>query len=244
MLGVTFTELHTQRDRLLAIREVEQLDSAVQRRVQGEPIAYILGSTSFRNLTIKVSPEVLIPRPETELLVDTVRQLTPSTGRVLDLGTGSGAIAISLTKEHSVQVVAVDIDPRALQILAKNCALQEVSIEMVQSDWYSNVTGHFDTIVANPPYIAGHDPHVDRGDLRYEPRLALVSGPTGLEHFNEIVGSAPRYLRPSGWLVVEHGHDQRDAVIRLFNKHGFSRVQHRKDYSDTPRIVWGQWDGR
>ena len=243
-LGVTFTELHTKRDQTVSSSNAEQLLGAIERRLRGEPIAYIIGSKNFRNLKINVTPDVLIPRFESELLVDVVMQHTPKAGRVLDLGTGSGAIAIALAKVNQLRVVAVDNNSRALQVCAENCAQHEASVEIIHSNWYEHVEGCFDTIVSNPPYVATQDPHLDEGDLRYEPQTALVGGTSGLEHLEEIIQSATQYLRPCGWLVVEHGYDQRDAVTNLFVKRGYTQVQQRRDYAGTPRIVWGQWDGR
>lgn len=244
ILGVSFTELHTKREHSVTNSKVEELSNAIQRRLQGEPIAYITGSKSFRNLNIKVTPDVLIPRFETELLVDVVLELTRSTGRVLDLGTGSGAIAIALSSVNQMQVVAVDNDPRALEVCVENCRRLEVDVEVLRSNWFENVTGRFDTIVSNPPYVAAHDSHLLEGDLRYEPPNALVGGNEGFEQLEEIINSAMRFLNPNGWLVVEHGHDQHDAVNQLFVRRGYTQIQQRRDYTGTPRIMWGQSHGR
>ena len=186
----------------------------------------------------------MIPRFESELLVDVALEITPSTGQVLDLGTGSGAIAIALSGVDQIQVVAVDNDPRALQVCAENCRRLEVAVEIVRSNWFENVTRRFDTIVSNPPYVAAHDPHLLEGDLRYEPSNALVGGNKGFEQLEEIIRSAMKFLNPKGWLVVEHGHDQHDVAKQSFIRHGYTQIQHRKDYSGTPRIMWGQSHGR
>ena len=244
LLGMSFTEVITQRGRLLSLADVEKLNSAVQRRLSGEPIAYITGKKMFRTLDLRVSPDVLIPRFETELLVDVVLEATPNGGRVLDLGTGSGAIAIALSKTKELQVVAVDNDERALQVCAENCRKHEANVELVCSNWFENVRGRFDTIVSNPPYVAADDPHLDEGDLRFEPHDALVGGPSGLEHLEEIIASASNFLNPDGWLVVEHGYDQQTSVKKLFVDRGFANIQQRRDYTDTPRVMWGQACGR
>ena len=244
LLGVSFTELHTNRDKIVPEAQVEQLLSAVRRRLRGEPIAYIVGSQSFRNLKIKVTPDVLIPRFETELLIDIVVQLTPTAGSILDLGTGSGAIAVALSKTNRYRVVGVDNDPDALRVCAENGSLHEVAIEIIRSNWYDSVDGCFDTIVSNPPYVASQDPHLDKGDLRFEPRTALVAGRSGLEHLEKIIHGAPRHLSSGGWLVVEHGHDQRESVVTLFKNRGYTKIQQRQDYAGISRIVWGQWYGR
>lgn len=243
-LEVSFTELHTNRDKVVLEAQVEQLLSAVRRRLRGEPIAYIVGSQIFRNLKIKVTPDVLIPRFETELLIDIVVQLTPRVGSILDLGTGSGAIAVALSKINRYSVVGVDNDPNALRVCAENCALHDVAVEIIRSNWYDNVDGCFDTIVSNPPYVAHQDPHLDKGDLRFEPRNALVAGRNGLEHLEKIIHGATRYLNSGGWLVVEHGYDQRESVLTLFKNQGYTKIQQRQDYGGIPRIVWGQWYGR
>ncbi len=244
LLGVSFTELYTERARLLSLADVEKLDSAVQRRCGGEPIAYITGYKMFRTLRLRVSPDVLIPRFETELLVDVVLDVSSDRSRVLDLGTGSGAIAIALSKTKELQVVAVDNDERALQVCAENCKEHEAKVEMVRSNWFENVRGRFDTIVSNPPYVAADDQHLDEGDLRFEPPAALVGGHSGLEHLEEIISSAMRFLNPSGWLVVEHGYDQQASVKKLFSDRGYANIQQRRDYTDTPRVMWGQALGR
>ena len=244
LLGVSFTELYTERARLLALDDVEKLYSAVQRRLCGEPIAYITGYEMFRTLDLRVSPDVLIPRFETELLVDVVLELTTDGGRVLDLGTGSGAIAIALSKSKELQVVAVDNDERALHVCAENCREHEAKVEMVRSNWFENVRGRFDVIVSNPPYVAADDPHLNEGDLRFEPPSALVGGLSGLEHLEEIISPAMNFLNPGGWLVVEHGYDQQTSVKTMFADRGYTNIQQRLDYTDTPRVMWGQALGR
>lgn len=243
LLGMSFTEVYTERARLLSLVDVEKLNNAVQRRLCGEPIAYITGYEMFRTLDLRVSPDVLIPRSETESLVDVVLELTTDRGRVLDLGTGSGAIAIALSKSKELEVVAVDNDERALQVCAENCREHEAKVEMVRSNWFENVKGRFDTIASNPPYVAADDPHLDEGDLRFEPSSALVGGLSGLEHLEEIISSAMNFLNPRGWLVVEHGYDQQTSVKEAFAGHGYTNIQQRRDYTGTPRVMWGQSSG-
>lgn len=244
LLGVSFTELYTERGRQLPLADVEKLNSAIQRRLCGEPIAYITGYRMFRKLDLRVSPAVLIPRFETELLVDVVLEHTSNGGRVLDLGTGSGAIAIALSKTKDLQVVAIDNDERALQVCAENCNEHEANVELVRSNWFENVKGCFDIIVSNPPYVAADDPHLVEGDLRFEPSSALVGGLSGLEHLEKIITSAMNFLNPGGWLVVEHGYDQQTSVKELFADRGYANIQQRQDYTDTPRVMWGQARGR
>ena len=239
LLNVSFTELHTARGRLMCRSDVEKLNRAIQRRLSGEPIAYITGSKKFRNLNISVTPDVLIPRFETELLVDVVIKFTPHTGRVLDLGTGSGAIAIALSKINQLQVVAVDNDASALQVCSENCHRLEADVEIIRSNWFERVDGCFDTIVSNPPYVAANDPHLNSGDLRYEPPNALVGGTSGIEHLEEIINSAMQFLNLGGWLVVEHGHDQQEIVKGLFANRG----THGSKNVETIRVRRGSFGG-
>lgn len=243
LLEVSFTELHTEPERIVSHFDVERLDDAIQRRLSGEPIAYITGSKMFRTLNISVTPDVLIPRFETELLVDIVAELTPSTGRVLDLGTGSGAIAIALSTAHDMQVVAVDNSESALQICAENCKKHKANVEIVHSNWFDRINGNFDTIVSNPPYVAANDPHLYEGDLRFEPPTALVGGNRGLEHLEAIIDAAFLFLNSDGWLVVEHGYAQQDSVKKLFVDRGYTNIQTRRDYAGTHRFLWGQSRG-
>jgi len=217
----------------------------LQRRLQGEPIAYILGEREFYSLNFKVTPAVLIPRPETELLVDLALERLPADRpcRVLDLGTGSGAVAVTLALHHpQAEVVAVDQSPAALEVARENAQrLGAGNLHLIQSDWYSALDGEkFDLIVSNPPYIAAADPHLAQGDLRFEPAAALASGADGLDDIRIIVRGAAAHLRPGGWLLFEHGYDQAAACRELLAQAGFDQVGSGADLAGIARVSYGQ----
>ena len=210
-----------------AKRGIRGAGCAALRR--GEPVAYIVGEREFFSLEFKVTPAVLIPRPETELLVEfALEQIAPDSAcRVLDLGTGSGCIAISIAQHRPhADIVAVDASVAALEIARDNARRHAVTaIEFVQSDWFGALSGRqFDLIVANPPYVAADDPHLERGDVRFEPAAALTGGGDGLACIRLIVASAPQYLRTGGWLAFEHGYDQSERVRELLATAGFVTV--------------------
>ncbi len=210
------------------------------RRAQGEPIAYLLGAKEFYGRRLAVSPAVLVPRPETELLVElALSQLAGvPTPRVLDLGTGSGCVAITLALEcPAATVLAVDRSAEALGIARGNARQLGAGVEFVLGDWYENVAGRFDLIVANPPYVATADPHL--ADLRYEPQSALVAGADGLDDLRRIVAGAPRHLNSGGSLAVEHGHDQGLAVHELFARAGFAGIRTHRDLVGIDRVCSG-----
>ena len=222
------TRFITHPDQALSEAQARRFQAHVQRRRRGEPVAYLTGRRGFWNLDLAVGPGVLIPRPETELLVETALEILPESGaRVLDLGTGSGAIALALAKERPAwEIVATDRSRDALKIARANRdTLGLGRVKLLQGNWYEPLAGEarFDLIVSNPPYVAEGDPHLKTGDLRFEPIQALVSGADGLDDIRRIVGKAGRWLLPDGWLLVEHGHDQSDAVLRLFEQAGMKR---------------------
>jgi len=210
------------------------------RRRTGEPVAYILGRREFYGLVLEVSPAVLIPRPETELLVDLALQRRPRT--VLDLGTGCGAIALAL--KHTMpqaRVVAVDASAAALAVARRNAARHSLEIDFRHGEWFAPVTRErFELVVANPPYVAEGDPHLSRGDLRFEPRAALVSGPDGLGAIREIVPHAPRFLMPGGWLLLEHGIGQDEPVRELLAAQGLDSVSSWPDLAGIARVSGGR----
>ncbi|NMG53048.1 peptide chain release factor N(5)-glutamine methyltransferase [Aromatoleum aromaticum] len=228
--------------------EWAEFRSLVERREAGEPVAYLTGEREFFGHPFIVTPAVLIPRPDTELLVELALAHfgdKPHT-RVLDLGTGSGALAISLALElPQADVVAVDRSREALWVAMANAARLRASISFVLGDWFSSLgDDHYQLIVANPPYIAAADPHLDEGDVRFEPSTALVAGPDGLDDLAAIAAQAPRHLEPGGWLFMEHGFDQAAAVRGLLTDGGFSSIASWKDLAGIERVSGGQWRGR
>lgn len=214
------------------------LEADAARLTDGEPLAYVLGEWSFWDFDLIVSPAVLIPRPETETLVEAALTRAHPGARVLDLGTGSGAIAIALARSQALDVLAVDASAAALEVARKNAARLDAAVTFVTSDWFSGVTGLFDLIVANPPYVAELDPHLP--DLVFEPDSALVSGPEGLDALRRIVGEAPGHLESGGWLLVEHGYDQKETVGDLFAAAGLEAIECLQDLGGHPRVTLGR----
>jgi release factor glutamine methyltransferase len=216
--------------------------AAARRRADGEPLAYLLGEKEFYGRPFAVSPDVLVPRPETELLVELAlaRLRTMAGPRVLDLGTGTGCIAVSLALEHpAARVTAIDVSAAALEVARRNAERLAAEVAFRHGDWYAALPGDaaFELIVANPPYVAPTDPHL--AALRHEPALALTDGRDGLACLEAIVDGAPRFLAPGGWLLVEHGFDQADAVQALFRQAGL-RPQTQADLAGLPRVTSGQ----
>ncbi|MBU1424486.1 MAG: peptide chain release factor N(5)-glutamine methyltransferase [Gammaproteobacteria bacterium] len=227
-------------------------DNLLQRRLQGEPVAHILGEREFFGLSFRVTPGTLIPRPETELLVElalkylTSPQPSPEKGegiRVLDLGTGSGAIALSIAHSRpDVAVMAVDASEAALEVARENAQrLGIANVRFLQSDWFSALAGQrFDLIVSNPPYIAAGDAHLTQGDVRFEPMSALASGVDGLDDIRSIAGQAGAYLEHGAWLLLEHGYDQAAQVRDLLQMNGFIAVFSAKDIAGIDRVSGGE----
>lgn len=254
VLGVSRTTLRAWPERILNATEEEQfaLNALVKRRQQGEPMAYIVGVKEFWSLPLYVNPHVLIPRPETELLVEKILEIFPSKSnadlRVLDLGTGSGAIALALAHERSLwQVSATDQSAQALEVAKTNAKqLGIINVDFYLGDWYEALVGldanqkQFDTIISNPPYIHNNDPHLTEGDCRFEPIRALHSGADGLKDLKHIIAHAAQYLRTNGWLLVEHGYDQGPQVLALFKEQGFKHCIGLKDLANHNRVVIGQ----
>ncbi len=234
---------------LLPPEQLQAVEAQVRRRTRGEPLAYILGEREFYGRSFKVSPDVLIPRPDTELLVEAALERLPQERptRILDLGTGSGCIAISLALARpDCQVTATDASPAALAIARDNARrLGADRLRFVQSDWYDGLDSpSFAMIVSNPPYIALQDPHLQQGDLRHEPRQALVSGPHGLDAMQHIIARAPAFLAAGGWLLLEHGWDQAAACAREMARAGFADIATLRDLAGRERVTAGRWPGR
>ena len=234
----------------LLAHDTDAMDEAVhaqfialcQRRLAGEPVAYLTGRKEFYGLPLQVDARVLDPRPDTETLVDwALEVIAPlASPRVVDLGTGSGAIALALQSQRTdAQVLAVDASTDALAVARANAERLGVPVQFQPANWLAGVEGSFDAIVSNPPYIPSADPHL--AALTHEPLQALASGADGLEDIRTIVVQAPTHLRPGGWLLLEHGYDQAQAVQALLAARGFAQVQSRNDLAGIARCTGGQW---
>ncbi len=243
VLGRPAAWLIAHDDQVLDEDELLAFASLAARRAGGEPVAYLVGHREFFGREFAVSGAVLIPRPETELLVDiALRKLGAcETARILDLGTGSGCIAITLALElPQAHVTAVDASGAALQIASRNAERLGVQLRFVQSDWFTALDGEgYDLIVANPPYIAAADPHLAAGDLRHEPSAALSSGTDGLEDIRRIISAAPAHLAPGGQLWLEHGYDQAEALCGLLAAAGLTDIEQHRDLAGIVRVSGG-----
>lgn len=231
------------RDVLNADQQAE-FQLLLKRRLDGEPIAYIVGFREFYGLQLKVSPVTLIPRPDTETLVDAALEKIPldKVSHILDLGTGTGAVALAIAKHrNNCEVTAVDQSSDALSVTLENAqSLKLNNLRLIESNWFSELQGEgFDLIVSNPPYIAQDDEHLKQGDLRFEPISALASGVDGLDDIRKIVQDAPDYLKTNGWLMLEHGFDQAESVATLLKTRGFNQIAHAKDIAGTLRVTFG-----
>lgn len=242
-LGVSRSWLAARIDDPIDFQQARAIERLHARRASGEPVAYITGEREFYSLDFAVTPAVLIPRPETELLVELALQtLAGRGGRVLDLGTGSGAVAIAIAhRAPDAEVWAVDASGKALEVARANAARHGAAVRFVRSDWFSRIPGErFDVIVGNPPYVAAEDPHLARGDLRYEPRDALVSGPDGLDAIRAIAAQAPRHLEAGGRVFLEHGWEQAERCRDLLAACGFREVASWDDLAGIPRVSGGE----
>lgn len=244
-LGVNHAHLIAHSERTLTSAENSRFEDCVRRRTAGEPVAYIVGRREFYGRDFGVSPAVLIPRPETELLVEEAleRMRGGDAPKVLDLGTGSGCIAITLALERpDARVVGVDASTAALRVAIGNArTLGASNVRFAHGRWFEPVEDErFDLVVSNPPYVANADPHLACGDLRFEPRSALASGAAGLDAIADIVASAPRHLRPGGWLLLEHGWDQGASVATLLERAGFEDRFVAHDLAGHPRVSGGR----
>ncbi|WP_211467190.1 peptide chain release factor N(5)-glutamine methyltransferase [Collimonas silvisoli] len=254
-LQLTRIQLITQDEQIIDAQQAQQLSALFRRRLQGEPIAYIVGQREFYGLQFEVTPDVLIPRPETELLVDLALQHVPAADNqhtqnalsVLDLGTGSGAIAVAIAHSRpDLKLTALDLSAAALAVAGRNAARHlkpgQTTLQLLQSNWYSALADQrFDVIVANPPYIVAGDSHLSQGDLRFEPQDALTDHADGLSALRSIIDGAGRYLKDGGWLLMEHGYDQAAAVRALLQARQFEAVQSWADIAGIERVSGGRY---
>ncbi len=232
-------------ERVLTPAQVTALAGLLARRAAGVPLAYVLGTAEFRGLALRVSSAVLIPRPETEVLVEWALELLPpgQAADVVDLGTGSGAIALALRRERpALALTATDASADALAVARGNAQRHGLPVQFMQGDWWAPLAGRrYALALCNPPYIAAADPHL--AALAHEPRAALTPGGDGLAALGAVVAGTPAHLLPSGWLLLEHGHDQAAAVTGLLGSAGFQAVQTRCDLAGLPRCTGGLWPG-
>ena len=238
--GCSHSDLLARPETPVATAAGQQFMAWVERRAAGEPLAYLVGEAEFRGRVFEVSPAVLIPRPETEVLIDLALERLHGLAapQVLDLGTGSGIVAISLALEcPAAAVVAVDLSAGAISVARSNAGRLGAPVDFRQGDWFAPVAGEsFDLIVANPPYVAAGDPHLSRDGLPFEPQLALSDGADGLTCIRRIVGGAPGHLKPGGWLLFEHGHDQGAASRNLLTSAGFKKPATFPDLAGSDRV--------
>jgi len=244
VLQKTRTWLHTWPEQPLSVQQLADFQQLVSRRVEGEPIAHLVGRQDFWSLTLQVSADTLIPRPETERLVELALARIPPQApwRIADLGTGTGAIALALAKERPQGlIIATDRSAATLTVARDNARTNQLAnIQFRQGDWFEALqdeTG-FELIVSNPPYIKETDPH--QGDVRFEPARALKAGPAGLDALQHIIQAALAHLKPGGWLLLEHGYDQGDAVLQLLKQAGYEQVTDYRDLAGQPRVAEGR----
>ena len=234
-----------------------KLTALLDRRLKGEPIAYILGEKEFWSLPLNVSKGTLIPRPDTEILVENALQIAleklqknPPHFRILDLGTGTGAIALALASELSsicqkqqisLEIIGVDLMPDVVELAQSNAERNKLNVQFLQSRWFENITGQFDLIVSNPPYIDAQDEHLRQGDVRFEPLSALVANDAGYADLRHIIELAPSYLNSNGALLLEHGWQQGEKVRSIFQENHWEMVETVRDYGDNERVTLGFW---
>lgn len=240
--------LHAWPEQVPEPEQATRFATWLDRRKAGEPVAYLVGRREFWSLDLEVTPDTLIPRPETELLVELALKRLPldDSVRAADLGTGSGAIVLALARERpQAWFVASDHSPAPLTVAQRNARrLKVTNIEFREGDWCAPLAGeHFALIAANPPYIATTDPCWQEGALRFEPPAALVAGVDGLDALRTIIAQAPNCLKPDGWLVLEHGYDQGETVPALLRERGFIEVSDHQDAAGCPRTACGRWAG-
>lgn len=240
--------LFTWPDKTLTEQQLSGYQQLIKRRCQGEPVAYITGTREFWSLELDVEPSTLIPRPDTERLVElALEKITSACRSVLDLGTGTGAIALAIASENpGISVIGVDLRHEAVALATRNREkLKLNNASFLQSSWFDAVSTStsqpFDVIVSNPPYIDPEDPHLSQGDVRFEPSSALTADDHGLADIRHICFYSPQFLSHEGWLLIEHGYDQGESVRELFLSAGFTEVETIKDYADLDRVTRGRY---
>lgn len=245
VLTISHSHIIAHGTQLLSNSELASLNQLCRRRLAGEPLAYLLGWREFYGRRFQVSEAVLIPRPETEHLVDAVLAHLPAQGTLWDLGTGSGAIAVTIACERpDAQIWAADISEEALAVAQANASALQAQVRFGQGSWYQAqpqpAPHSVDVIVSNPPYIDAQDPHLQQGDLRFEPQQALTDNHNGLSAFETIIAGAKDFLRADGWLLFEHGYDQGEAVRNILSQYKFRKIQTLADLAGLDRVTLGQ----
>jgi release factor glutamine methyltransferase len=246
VLGCAHSHLIAWPDRELTRQQALDYSNILHKRIEGQPVAYLTGEREFWSLSLKVTSDVLIPRPETETLVEFVLEKFSARSRmkIADLGTGSGAIACALAVEHPQwTILATDVSAAALDVARLNASSHDLeNICFSQGEWFQAVTDHdFDLIISNPPYIAMNDIHLAEGDVRFEPQAALTSGEDGMDAITVLTQQASNFLVNDGWLVVEHGYDQQQLVHQRFSQAGFSAITQLSDLAGQPRMTAGKY---
>jgi release factor glutamine methyltransferase len=238
--------LRTWPEKQLSAEQRDKFRSLISQRENGVPVAYLTAQREFWSRNFKVSPEVLIPRPDSELLIELCleRLADKHNAKIIDLGTGSGILAITLAAERQLaEVTATDISPKALAIAKQNAENLGVKVRFIHSHWLDDVLDQdFDIIISNPPYIAAHDPHLQQGDVRFEPDCALISAENGLKDIQLIVEQSRQHLRNSGLLLIEHGYNQQNAVQAIFKACKYQDISTHPDLSGNPRVTLGLWN--
>jgi len=238
--------LLTWPEKIVSDEELGNFNALLERRLAGEPIAYIVGYREFWSLPLKVSPTTLIPRPDTERLVEVaLDHLTPNAQSILDLGTGTGAIALAIASEMpTLNVIGVDYQDDAVELAKGNAKINHINnVEFRQGSWFEpiSLSDKFDIIVSNPPYIDSNDPHLSEGDVRFEPQTALVAEQNGFSDLIHIMQHSREYLLNGGWLMMEHGFEQGEQLRHFFEEHGYINVKTEQDYAGNDRVTLGQW---
>jgi len=242
-LNVSRTWLFTWPDKALDGATLTAFNALIEERKSGTPIAYITGYRDFWSLRLKVTPDTLIPRADTELLVETALTLknVEKPCDVIDLGTGTGAIALSLANEcPSWRITATDINPKTLAVAKENATTLELAVSFKESAWFDAINDRYDIVISNPPYIESDDPHLQQGDLRFEPAGALASGQDGLDDIRRLVQQALKHLKKDGYLLLEHGYQQAEAVRSLMAKAGYIDIETHQDIEDRDRVTLGK----